>query len=134
MSNQQRRPYLDKICSGPHLMGQRPGIREDTIVLIPPLKHTGIKSDLQEQEIPVTNPEGRITYHYKHQSKKRLQPIYRDHQELSHREITFKKGHKQFIDKVLMDMEEKKRNQYERQMKHWKSSNQRSGSIIALMD
>lgn len=122
MANIQRRPYLDKICSGPHLMSQRPGIREDTVILIPILRHTGIKSDLHEQEIPATAPNGRITRGYKHHSRKRLQPIYRDDNELSKREIVFKKGHKQFIDKVLVDMEEKKRIQFERQMKNWRSS------------
>lgn len=122
MSSQNRKPYLDKICSGPHLMSQRPGFREDTVVLIPPLRHTGIRSEMYEQEIPITTPEGRLTRMYRQQSKKRLQPIYRDHQELSHREVVFKKGHKQFIDKVLVDMEEKKRTQFERQMKHWRSS------------
>jgi hypothetical protein len=127
MAATHQRPYLDKICAGPHLMSQRPGIREDTIVLIPPLRHTGIKSELHEQEIPVTTPEGRITKLYRQHTKTRLQPIYRDHQELSNREILFKKGHKQFIDKVLVDMEDKKKAQHERQMKHWKSTKSNIG-------
>lgn len=108
-------------------MSQRPGFREDTVVLIPPLRHTGIRSEMYEQEIPITTPDGRLTRIYRQQSKKRLQPIYRDHQELSHREVVFKKGHKQFIDKVLVDMEEKKRTQFERQMKHWRSSKSEIG-------
>jgi hypothetical protein len=116
------KPYLDKICANPHYASQYQDITEEEVVVIPPLKHTGIQSELSKDIIPITNPEGRITPHYKFHSKTSLQPIYRDKKGFENREHVFKQGHKQFIDKVLLDMETQKRDKHERRMKHWKSN------------
>lgn len=128
MSKDYRKPFLDKISSGPHFGSQAPiGIREDQFVLIPNLQHTGIKTELHAPEIPITNPEGRITPFYKDFSQKKLQPIYRDKKQFDSREVVFKKGHKQFIDKVLVDMEDKKQKQVHRQLKHFSSKKSELG-------
>eukprot|EP01031_Cornospumella_fuschlensis_P046042 gene46042-56360_t len=123
-----RRPYLDKITSSTTTTPNHPGCTDfNSVTNFPSLKHCGIKSSFEPAELAVADPEGKLTMTFRVKAKRTMMPILRDENELNGREEVFKRGHKQYIDKILLDMENRKQDQIQRRMRHWTSSKSELG-------
>ncbi len=121
------KPYLDKVVTAPHVPRQPGQIGFHTTKNFPDLSHTGLRSKFEPQVPSATTADGRITDQYKRQAFLRNSAVERQLVKLNSREDVFKTGHKQFIDKVLCDMEDTKRRKSDRHMKHWNSSKSQLG-------
>jgi hypothetical protein len=117
---EDRKPYLDKICVNPHTPSPEGAVEFNSVNSFPSLlRYTRIKSIFEPPVPVVANPHGRLTNGFLDQSFRTVQEIYRDDLELKGREDAFKKSHKQFIDLVMLDMEDKKKQSLDRRTKHW---------------
>jgi hypothetical protein len=122
-------PFLDKITTASHMPtpeGQV-GFCSTSTDSFPDLEHTGIRTKFQPRITPTTNPHGRITGMYKDAAFEKVATIHRDHCALVSTEDVFKSGHKQFIDKVLLDMQESKMKRTARELKCYTSEKKRIG-------
>lgn len=122
-----RKPYLDKICDNPHMPHVEGYKNLNSSTTFPDLKHTGIKSMFEPETVTTATPEGRITADFKQQSYLTMRDIFRDDVELKSRELVFKRSHKQFMDQILLDMDEKKSQSLDRRAKHWAATKSNLG-------
>jgi hypothetical protein len=121
------RPYLDKVVTAPHMPKQDGQIGFHTTKFFPDLSHTGIRCKFEKQTPNATASDGRLTVSYKTKAFKRTSLIERGLIQLNSREDVFRTGHKQFIDKVLCDMENTKKDKNNRHMMHWNTSKSKLG-------
>jgi hypothetical protein len=127
VNSEDRKPYLDKICANPNIPPIN-GFKDlNSGNVFPSLQHTGLKSAFEPETTTVTNPHGRITHQYRLESYKTMKEIYRDDYELKGREDIFKVSHKQYLDKILVDMENKKSESVARRTKHWTAGKSQYG-------
>lgn len=122
---EDRRPYLDKINHTASLPPSEGFSDLNSRTTFPSLRHTGLRSIFEPESIIVATPEGRITTDFKQQAYLTLKDIFRDDVELKNREEIFKINHKQFMDDVLNDMEEKRQSSMKKRRKYW--TNTKSG-------
>lgn len=122
-----RKPFLDKISTAPHIPSQDGQYGLVSLKNFPDLSHTGIRSKFEKQVPYATAKDGTILPSYKANAFKTTRMIERGLVKLNAREDVFKTGHKQFIDKVLCDMESTKQDKHRRQMKHWNSGKGKLG-------
>lgn len=122
-----RKPYLDKICNNSHMPFESGGSDFNSVTHFPSLKHTGIRTQYEKEEMAASDPEGKLTRTYRLAAVERMCPILQDDLQLKGREAVFRRGHKQFLDKVLLDMEAKKHDQNQRRMQHWRGSKAKLG-------
>ena len=121
------RPYLDKISTAPHipnLDGQTGYISTDCM---PDISHTGIQTKIHPFIPPAVTPGGKITNEYRVNSYKTMGQLHREHLAANSMEITFKRGHKQFIDKVLCQMEDDRLRRVDRTHKYLKTNKEKLG-------
>lgn len=121
------KPYLDKISYTFHVPAPSGGHDFNSVSNFPSLNHTGIRSQFEGDIIPVSDPQGKLTSDFRTAAIMTLCPILKDNSDFVSREEVFSKGHKQFLDKVLLDLEGRKRDQTERRMKHWMGSKSKLG-------
>lgn len=114
------RPYLDQLVTSPHIPKQEGQIGYCSKKLIPDLSCTGIRSELETQPLPVTTADGRMTKVFVLTAYKTMRELQRGIVVQNAKEEIFKLDHRQYIDKLLVDMEEEKRDKHERRMRHWK--------------
>lgn len=114
--------YLDKLVTEPHVPKMKGQIGFYSTTNIPDLSHTGIESTFQ--------PYGMTAYDQKKMSiRKSYREATNDRIKVLHREMiaanaiekTFCKGHRQFIDRLLVEMEGDKRKKLNKTQKSWKS-------------
>ena len=122
-----RRPYLDKINDNPHIPVPTGHTELNSRKIFPNLRHTGLRSVFEPETVIVATPEGRITTDFKQQAYSTLKDIYRDDIELKNREEVFKISHRQFMDDILNDMEEKRNLSMSRRTKYWSTGKSNLG-------
>lgn len=128
-----RRPYLDKLSTNDNITSstqnnhEPEGINSTSKSVMPSLLHTGVKSSYGKATIPVNARNGNISTIFKAHTRKKLAPIFREDYEMSSKEDVFRTGHKQFIDKILLDLDERKKDSMRRRMRHWTTSKNRLG-------
>ena len=122
-----KKPYLDKVVTQPHVPQPSGQVGYCTMNHFPNLSHTGIRCKFEQQTPYATSTDGRITNSYKANAFKTHSMVQRELIKLNSRETVFKAGHKQFIDKVMCDMEATRRDKYERHNKHWNTSKSKLG-------
>lgn len=116
------RPYLDKLVTSPHIPKQEGQIGYCSRKLIPDLSCTGIHSELEEKKQPVTTADGRMTKVFVLNAYRTMRELQRGITIQNAQEEIFKLDHRQYIDKLLVDMEEEKKSKHARRMRHFKKN------------
>eukprot|EP01036_Dinobryon_divergens_P028703 gene28703-37692_t len=121
------RPYLDKISTAPHvpnLDGQTGYTSTDSM---PDMSHTGIQTKIHPYIPSAVTPSGKITNEYRIKSYKTMGQLHRENLAANSMEITFKRSHKQFIDKVLCQMEDDRLRKNDRTLQYLKTNKEKLG-------
>ena len=122
------KPYLDKIITSPHLP-KLPGQRGySSVKTFPDISHTYLHSKFEsDNSVPATSADGKITIAFKTKAFYTLKPIHKGLAELDAAENVCRIEHRQYLDKMLVDMEESRKSKYDRRMKYWRSSKEKIG-------
>jgi hypothetical protein len=115
----ESRPYLDKLVTSPHVPKQPGQVGYCSRKLIPDLSCAGIHSEFQPKREVVTTADGRLTNTFILNAYRSMRDIQRGIVVLNSKEEVFKVGHRQYIDQLLVDMENEKRDKHERRMRHF---------------
>lgn len=125
----RKAPYLDKITTSPHIPSV-PGqvgyvsVSEETF---PDLEHTGVRSKFQPKIIPTVDSHGKVTKIYKYNSNDRVSAVHHEECKMNGREGPITLGHKQFIDKILLDMQETKMLRMSRELRCYRTQKKELG-------
>jgi len=114
-----RQPYLDKIATSIHLPKQEGQKGYCSKTLIPDLSCSGIRSELERVDKPISTPDGRLTTGYKVRAFLKLQGIQRGLNIVNSQEKLFKIDHLQYIDTLLSSIEQEKIDKHRRRMRHF---------------
>ena len=120
-------PYLDKITTAPHvpkLDGQSGYVTVDSF---PDISHTGIQTKFRPYIPPAVSPAGTLTNDYRTKSYEKMGELYREHLAANSSEATFKRSHKQFIDKVLYQLEEDRLRKVDRTIQYLQFNKEKLG-------
>lgn len=125
----RKTPYLDKLSTSAHLPaseGQH-GYCSTSADSFPDLEHTGVRSKFQPKITLTVNPHGTLTGIYKLKAYERVRSIHREDCAEQGKELAIKTGHKQFIDKILLDMEEAKNKRFHKEMSCYRTQKTNMG-------
>lgn len=111
---------MDQLVTSPHIPKQDGQIGYCSKKIIPNLSCTGIRSELEEQPLPVTTADGKMTKIFVLTAYRTMRDLQRGIVVQNAKEEIFKLDHRQYIDKLLVDMEASKRDKHQRRMRHWK--------------
>lgn len=116
------RPFLDKISTSAHLP-PKPGQRGFcSVKTFPDLSHTYIRTKFDKGNPSSSTPDGRMTKEFTMRVKRKICTLHRGIAVLDAKEAAFKVDHKNYIDKLLLDMEATRMDQSQRRMAHWDST------------
>ena len=121
------RPYLDKISTAPHVPNLDGQTGYTSTNSMPDMSHTGIQTKIHPFIPPAVTPAGKITNEYRINSYKTMGQLHREHLAANSMEITFKRSHKQFIDKVLCQMEDDRLRRVDRTLQYLKTNKEKLG-------
>ncbi len=121
------RPYLDKLVTSPHLPKMEGQTGYCSRQLIPDLSCAGIHSEFEPKTMPTITSDGKMTKVFVMNAFRTMSDIQRGIVKQNAKEEIFKLDHRQYIDKLLVDMESSKRDKHVRRMKHWKTSKDAMG-------
>jgi hypothetical protein len=121
------RPYLDKLVTSPHVPKQPGQTGYCSRKLIPDLTCTGIHSEFEPKTDPVTTADGRMTKVFVLNAYRTMRELQRGITKQNAQEEIFRIDHRQYIDKLLVDMEEEKKDKHERRMRHFKRTKDSMG-------
>lgn len=121
------RPYLDKLVTSPHIPKQEGQTGYCSRHIIPDLSCAGIHSEFEPKTIPIITADGKMTKVFVMNAHRTMRELQRGIVKQNAQEEIFKLDHRQYIDKLLLDMEGSKRDKHERRMRHWKSSKDAMG-------
>ena len=121
------RPYLDKLVTSPHLPKMEGQTGYCSRQLIPDLSCAGIHSEFEPKTVPTITSDGKMTKVFVMNAFRTMSDIQRGIVKQNAKEEIFKLDHRQYIDKLLVDMESSKRDKHIRRMKHWKASKDAMG-------
>ena len=115
-------PYLDRIVTAPHYPKPEgcEGLKSTTV--FPDLDHTGIRSKYSEPITHCTSLDGTLTKIWKDLAYIRWKDPSRWNEELNARERTFKAADKIFLNKILIEYDEDKKQSLKRINDHFKGS------------
>lgn len=101
-----RHLYLDKISTAPHVPNVEGQIGFISTDSFPDISHTGVQTKFRPYVPPAVTPGGKLRADYRTNTFEMACSLTREDMAANSTEITFKRSHKQFIDKVLLEMEE----------------------------
>ena len=116
------RPYLDKLVTSPHVPKQAGQTGYCSRKLIPDLSCAGVHSEFEPKTEPVIAADGRMTKVFVLNAYRTMRELQRGITAQNAKEEIFKIDHKQYIDKLLVDLEKEKKDKHQRRMRHFKST------------
>jgi hypothetical protein len=114
--------YLDKLVTSAHFPTQKGSIGSISKSLLPNLEHTGIQSTLGPQRQHCVGTDGNLLRSYKVNAFKNTKIVERPRQKKIFKEYFFQPNHRDFINKVLCEMEDLHLDKIKRRNSHWQSS------------
>lgn len=119
--NNNQSVYLDKLITSAHFPIQKGSIGSISKSILPNLEHTGIQSTLGQQRQHCVGTEGNLLISYKIDAFKNIKKVERPRQKIITKEYFFRPNHRDFINKVLCEMEEIHLDKIKRRNIHWQS-------------
>lgn len=119
--------YLDRICSSPHIPKPTGGLGYSSKKTLPNLEHTGIYSSFNPKSSNVTDTFGRITKEFKWNACIKTGKIEKQNVKIKYHQPFFKSNHSDFLNKVLVDMEDTRSFKVERNRRQWMEGKNNTG-------
>ena len=132
IADPRRRPFLDKLATSAHLPWQIGQEGFCSTLTFPDLSHTGIQTAYSPPIIPTTTPSNRMTRIFKNAAFLESLSFERPRAELRFRKEFFKRAHNVFFNKVLVELDEQKRERRERREKIWTQGKRQLGFADAF--
>ena len=116
---QARRPFLDKLVSSAH-MPRLPGqFGFYSTRSFPDLSHTAIQTQYCAPVIPASTPTNRMTVVFRNTAFLESLSFERPIAELRYKKEFFKRAHRVFTNKVLVELEEQRQERLQRRERIW---------------
>jgi len=125
--SRERRPFLDKLVSAPHMPQMRGQAGFCSTHTFPDLSHTAIQTKYCPQIIPSTTPTNRMTALFRNEAFIESLDFERPIAELRHKKEFFKRAHNVFFNKVLVDLEQQKQERLKRREVIWTQGKKKLG-------
>jgi hypothetical protein len=120
--------YLDKLVTEPHVPKRKGQIGFYSTENIPDLSHTGCTTFYHPQPMTAYDQKKMtIRKSYREKANDKIKVLHREMIAANTIETTFNKGHKQFIDKLLVEMDIEKRAKLKKTQASWKSEKTQIG-------
>lgn len=125
--NDDYQVYLDRIYSSPHTPKPSGGLGYTSKKTLPSLEHTGIYSSFDPKPFNITDSFGRLTKEYKWNSCIATAKVEKQNVKVKYTQPFFTSNHRDFLNKVLCDMEDSRSFKIERNRRRWMEGKSEKG-------